>query len=52
MTSSQNYRIDMENFQNETRFMVYGQFAVNSEADGSRLTMAKYSGNTGKYMYE
>ncbi len=54
MTPSQNYnlQIDMENFQNETSFVVYEQFVVDSEADGFRLTMAKYSGNAGKYMYE
>ena len=50
LTSSRAYilRVDLEDFENETRFAVYGLFSVGSEDDGFRITVGGYSGNAGK----
>ena len=46
-TRNYSLRIDMEDFEGETRFALYSQFAVASEEDGFRLTVGGYSGTAG-----
>ncbi len=50
LTSSRTYilRVDLEDFENEQRYAVYGLFSVGSEDDGFRITVGGYSGNAGE----
>ncbi len=49
LTSAKNYslRIDMEDFEGNTRYASYSHFAVGSEDDGFRLTLSGYNGTAG-----
>ncbi len=50
MTSSRKYslRIDLEDFEGNTSYALYGQFTVGPEADGFRLELREsYSGTAG-----
>ena len=53
MTSSRKYilRVDLEDFEGNTRYALYSQFAVGSEGDGFRLTVGGYSGTAGWCLY-
>ncbi len=50
LTSSRSYslRVDLEDSEEETRYALYGQFAVGAEDDGFRLTVGDYTGDAGK----
>ncbi|KAI0230102.1 Tenascin-R [Lamellibrachia satsuma] len=49
MTSHARYtlRIDMEDFENATRYAVYSNFSVASEDDMYRLSLGAYTGTAG-----
>ncbi len=49
LTSTRNYslRIDLEDFNGNSRYATYRHFAVGSEADGFRLSASGYRGNAG-----
>ncbi len=42
--------VDLGDFENNTTFALYDNFAVNSEDDGFRLTAEGYSGTAGWYI--
>ena len=37
-------RVDLEDFENNTRYAEYSIFAVSDEAENYKLTIAEYSG--------
>ena len=49
LTSQAHYtlRIDMEDFENNTRYAVYSKFTVASEADKYKLSLGVYNGTAG-----
>ncbi len=49
LTSSRTYslRVDLEDFNGNTAYASYSQFAVGSELDGFRLCVGGYSGTAG-----
>ncbi len=49
LTSGREYslRIDMQDFEGNTRYALYGNFAVGPAMDGFRLTATGYSGTAG-----
>ncbi len=49
LTSTKNYslRIELEDFEGNTRYASYSHFAVGSEEDGFRLSLSGYSGTAG-----
>ena len=51
LTSQAHYtlRIDMEVFENNTRYAVYSNFAVASEGDKYKLSVGTYNGTAGDY---
>ena len=50
ITSQARYvlRIDMEDFENETRYADYSNFSVGSERNKYKLSIGTYSGTAGK----
>ncbi|XP_039256378.2 microfibril-associated glycoprotein 4-like [Styela clava] len=52
LTSSANYRlrIDLENWEGESRYAVYEKFAVKSEKNNFELEVSAYTGNAGDGM--
>ena len=50
LTSQNSYslRIDMDNFENESRYAEYSTFSVDSDVNKYTLTIGGYSGNAGK----
>ncbi|CAH1224803.1 ANGPT2 [Branchiostoma lanceolatum] len=52
LTTQKSYtlRIDMSDWEGESRFAVYSTFRVSSESDGYRLSIAGYSGDAGDSM--
>ena len=51
LTSQAHYtlRIDMEDFENNTRYAVYSNFVVASEGDKYKLSVGTYNGTAGDY---
>ncbi|KAI0211981.1 Angiopoietin-related protein 7 [Lamellibrachia satsuma] len=49
LTSNRRYelRVDMDDFENESRYAVFSTFAVSSEADKYTMTLGTYSGTAG-----
>ena len=43
-----NLRIDMKDFENNTKYAVYSNFAVASEQDKYKMSYGTYSGTPGK----
>ena len=53
LTSQGTYhlRIDLEDFENKTRYALYNTFVVRDPNDGYKLSIGGYSGNAGMYIY-
>ena len=52
LTSQNNYslRIDMDNFEGESRYAEYSTFNVDSDVNKYKLNVGGYSGNAGKLL--
>ena len=42
-------RIDLEDFENVTKYAVYRNFSVGDQESGYRLTLGGYEGSAGNY---
>ncbi len=49
LTSCREYslRVELEDFEGETRYALYRNFSVGTESDGFRLTVEGFSGTAG-----
>ena len=50
-SASQELRVDLEDFENDTAYALYSSFTVSGAADKYRLRVSRYSGTAGDAMY-
>ena len=53
LTAQKSYslRIDMDNFEGESRYAAYSTFNVDNDVTKYTLTIGSYSGNAGKLLF-
>lgn len=45
-------RVDMSDFDNESRFAYYRIFSIGNKESGYKLTIGEYEGNAGKQLHD